>query len=225
MPDYSNPPSITVIFGRSGSCKTTFAFAYLLNVQGVACRFIFDDRGQAAARLKLRPCGTPEECYADLATRWVCFNPHARYRGEQLPEAFRWFCNFAFEASRSGRGRKILLVDEIWQWSNSRRPVPPELENVIRTGRTEGLELLTATHSPREYHELIRSQATEFVAFNTVEPAQLESIEPYWPGVAAAAALPNGHFLAYNRETGGTLSGALERGWPPGRFIRNERPL
>lgn len=186
----------------------------------MACRFIFDDRGQAAARLRLKPCGTEEECLAALDTRWVCFNPHAGYPGERLPEAFQWFCKFAFERSRMGPGRKILLVDEIWQWSNSRKAVPPELENVIRTGRTEGLELLTATHSPREYHELIRSQATEFVAFNTIEPAQLESIEPYWPGVDAAAALPSGHFLAFNRETGGTLAGRLEPGWPPGRFLR-----
>lgn len=219
MPDYSNPPSITVIFGKSGSCKTSFAFAYLLNVRGVACRFIFDDRGQAAKRLRLKPCGTLEECNAALATRWVCFNPHARYPGERLPEAFRWFCDWAFQVSVGRPGRKILLVDEIWQWSNSRKPVPPELENVIRTGRTEGLELLTATHSPREYHELIRSQATEFVAFNTIEPKQLESIEPYWTDVGAAAKLSVGEFLAFNRESGATLAGRLEPGWPPGRFI------
>ena len=63
--------------------------------------------------------------------------------------------------------------------------------------------------------------ATEFVAFNTVEPSQLESIEPYWPGVEAAADLPAGHFLAFNPESGGTLAGRMEPGWPPGRFIQS----
>ena len=115
MPDYSNPPNITVIFGKAGSCKTSFAFSYLLNVKNVACRFIFDDRGQAAARLRLKPCGDVDECNAALGTRWVCFNPHAGYGGDRFPEAFRWFCDFTFQASRRGPGRKILLVDEIWQ--------------------------------------------------------------------------------------------------------------
>ena len=218
MPDYSLPPCITLIFGQSGSCKTTLAFAYLLNVRGVACIFIFDDRGQAAKRLKLRACTTWPECELALRTRIVCFNPHVLYPGAALPEAFCQFCRWAFEVSKRGQGRKILFVDELWQWSNSRRPLPPDLENVIRTGRTEGLELVSCTHSPREYHELIRSQATEFIAFNTTEPGQLDSIRPYWAGVDAAANLPRGQFIAYNRETGGILRGMLEPGWPPGRF-------
>ena len=83
----------------------------------------------------------------------------------------------------------------------------PGLENIIRTGRIEGLEFLSATHSPREYHELIRSQATEFIAFNTIEPAQLDSIRPYWPGVEKAAKLPKFHWLAFNRDSGGELEG------------------
>ena len=66
---------------------------------------------------------------------------------------------------------------------------------------------MSATHSPREYHELIRSQATEFVAFNTVEPVQLDSIRPYWPGVEKAAELPKFHYLAFNRNSGAELAG------------------
>jgi len=227
MPDYSNPANITLIFGKGSSGKSSFAFSYLLNsgrpprgAGPAAAVFIFDDRGQAAQRLGLQSVGTKDDCEAALATGWVCFNPHIRYPGALLPDAFRWFCDWSFQASKRGPGRKILFVDELWQWSRSRTSVPPELENVIRTGRTEGLEFVTATHSPREYHELVRSQATEFVAFNTVEPAQLESIEPYWPGVNAAAKLTPGQFLAYNRNTGGTEAGMMEPGWPPGKFYR-----
>ncbi len=219
MPDYSNPNSLTLIFGRSGSGKTSLAFAYLLNATA-ACVFIFDDRGQAASRLKLRTAGTARECELALADRIVCFNPHIMWPGAQLPDAFRWFCHWSFEASKRGPGRKIVFVDELWQWTNPRKPVPPELENIVRTGRTEGVELVSSTHSPREYHELIRSQATEFIAFNTVEPAQLESIEPYWAGVGAAADLPRGQFLAYNRDSGGILKGQMEPGWPPGKFLK-----
>jgi len=219
MPDYSQPSCITVIFGQGSSGKTSLAFACLLNSKA-ACIFIFDDRGQAAARLKLKPCGTARECELAVPTRWVCFNPHIMFPGEKLPDGFRWFCHWVFEVCKRGPGKKILFVDELWQWSSSRRPVPAELENIVRTGRTEGLELLTATHSPREYHELIRSQATEFIAFNTIEPAQLDSIRPYWANVDAAADLPKGKFLAYNRDSGGTAAGILEPGWPPGKFRR-----
>jgi hypothetical protein len=207
MPDYSLPNLITLIFGQGSNGKTTFALRAMLNT-GYACRFIFDDRSQAAARLKLPHCGTAAECEAALSTRWVCFNPHVMFPGAKLPDGFRWFCHWAFEASKRGPGKKLLFVDELWQWANQ-YSMPEEFENVIRTGRTEGLGFMSATHSPREYHEIVRSQCTEFVAFNTVEPRQLKSIEPYWPAVHKAADLPRGAFLAYNRESGSELAGKL----------------
>ena len=207
MPDYSLPSCVTLIFGQSGSGKTTFAFRYLLNVPA-ACQFLFDDRGQAAARLKLRPCGTAAECEAAVPTRWVCFNPHVMFPGALLPDGFRWFCHWAFEVCKRGPGKKVLFVDELWQWADA-RTMPVELENVIRTGRTENLELLSCTQRPREYHVLIRSQATEFIAFNTREPAELDAIRPYWAGVDQAAALPRGSFIAVNRESGAELAGRV----------------
>jgi hypothetical protein len=63
---------------------------------------------------------------------------------------------------------------------------------------------MTSTTFTSGSGKLIRGQATEFVAFNTVEPAQLDSIRPYWPGVDAAAKLPRGAFLAFNRDSGVT---------------------
>jgi len=207
MPDYSIPPSITLVFGQSGTGKTTFAFRYLLNAPA-ACVFIFDDRGQAAQRLRLRPCGTARECELAVPTRTVCFNPHIMFPGSKLPDAFRWFCHWVFQVSKRGPGKKILFVDELWQWTDA-RTIPEELENVVRTGRTENLELVSATHRPREYHVLIRSQCTEFVAFNLCEPAELDAIRPYWAGVDKAAKLPRGHFLACNRDSGAELGGRV----------------
>ncbi len=207
MSDYSNPLVLTLVFGQGSSGKTTFCFRYLLNAPGVACRFIFDDRGQAADRLKLKPANNLEQCEAAIASRWVCFNPIPMF-GSKLPEALRWFCQWSFAVSRRGPGRKILYVDELWQWVDA-HTLPDELADVVRTGRTEGLELLTATHSPRDYHRDIRRMVTEWVCFNCVEPADLDAVRPYFAGVDRCSSLPLGHFLAYSREHGTELAGQV----------------
>jgi hypothetical protein len=41
------------------------------------------------------------------------------------------------------------------------------------------------------------------------EPAELEAVEPYWPGVVKAAQLPQGSFLAFNRDSGEELAGRV----------------
>jgi hypothetical protein len=207
MADYSNPACNTLVFGPSGCGKTTFAFRHLLNTPA-ACRFIFDDRGQAADRLKLRACGTARECEDAVPTQWVCFNPHVMFPGAKLPAGFRWFLFWVMEVCRRGPGKKILLVDELWQWCDA-RTIPEDLENVVRTGRVENLELLSCTHRPREYHVTIRSMATEFVIFNLCEPAELDAIRPYWSGVDEAATLAKGEFVAINRDSGGKLRGRV----------------
>lgn len=205
--DYANPVRITLIVGQGSAGKTVFALRYLINAP-LACRFIFDDRGQAADRLKLKACSTWQQCEQALASRWVCFNPHVMFPGDRLKGGFRWFCEWAFECSKRGPGRKALLVDELWQWSDG-LSIPAELENVARTGRVHGLELVSATHSPRDYHRDLRRLVTEWVCFNTVEPADLDVIRPYYSKVDQAAQLPRGSFLAYERETGAELAGKV----------------
>lgn len=207
MPDYTIPLVLTLVFGQGSSGKTTFCFRYLLNARGVACRFIFDDRGQAAARLGLKPCNNLAQCEEALSTGWVCFNPIPMFGGK-LEEAVRWFAAWCFAVSARGPGRKILFIDEMWQHMDG-RTVPEEIENVARTGRTEGLELLTATHAPRDYHRDIRRLVTEWVCFNTVEPGDLDAVRPYFPGVDRCATLPPGQFIAYSRENRTELTGKV----------------
>jgi hypothetical protein len=52
------------------------------------------------------------------------------------------------------------------------------------------------------------SAGREFVAFNTVEPAELDAIRPYWSGVDKAAP-PKGSYLAFNRDSGAELAGRM----------------
>ncbi len=68
MADYLAKPRSTGIFGMTGSGKTTLALNYIRK-SPVACRFIFDDQGQASARLKLPLVGTLTEMEKALATK------------------------------------------------------------------------------------------------------------------------------------------------------------
>ena len=182
MPNYANPKCITLVVGAGECGKTGFCLKYLLNAPA-CCRFIFDVDGQVARRLRIKPCRTEKECLAAVPTGWVCLDPYGMWEAHQLENAVEWFCQFAFQMSDldNGQYKKILFIDELWQFANNRM-VPPKLENVVRKGRHVNLEFLSSTHRPAEYHELIRSQASEWGAFNLVEPNQLDKIRPYWSG-------------------------------------------
>ena len=215
MPDYSLAPCVTLVFGRSGSGKTTYAFRYLANisteqpanVNPAACVFIFDWKLEASHRLGLPPCGTAAQCEAAVASRWVVFNPAVMFQ-ERQKDAFRWFCHWVFEVARRGPGKKVLFVDELWKFVDA-HSLPAELERVARMGRSENLELLSSTQHPRDYHRDIRAEVTEWVCFSMDEPGELDAVRPYFRGVDRVASLPRGSFLAHNRESGAELAGTV----------------
>ena len=207
MSDWTLDPHVTLCFGAQRSGKTSFCIRYLLNVPAAAV-FVFDDRGQVERRLGLRPATTERECHEALAQRWVVFNPARMWPPEKLQDAFGWFCKWVLDVSRTGPGKKVLFVDEAWQFLDA-RTAPQELENIVRTGRAEDLELMMATHRPSEYPRNVRALVTEWVCFNTVDENDLEAVRPYFAGVDACATLPKGQFISYNRESGASLAGKL----------------
>ena len=206
MADYTLPPANTLIVGMTGSGKTTFALRYLLNA-AVACRFIFDDLGRAATRLRIRPAYTAAELENALATRWVVFNPHRMFPGD-TKSAFRFFCQWTFDASRRGPGKKLLLVDEVWQWQDNMQ-LPRELALVVQTGREEHVELVCATQLPHKVNAAITGQSTELVCFRLTEPLALARVGELGADRAAVAALPLGSFVSYNRLSGEKLAGKV----------------
>ncbi len=229
MSDYSLPARVTLVFGRSQSGKTTFAFRYLVNAltpqkanpEPAACVFIFDWKLEASRRLGIEAVTTMHGCNNALASRLVIFNPHIAFPGDQYvknPEgervlndekmAFRWFCRWVFQASMGGPGRKIIYLDELKQFA-SKFYIPPELNKIARMGRAENLELLTSTQFPRDYHADIRGNVTEWVCFSCTEPAELEAVRPYFPSVDQAAQFPPGRFIAYNRNSRTELAGRI----------------
>lgn len=206
MSDYTLELHQTLIAGMSGSGKSTFAYRLLINAPA-ACRFIFDDLGRAAVRLRLRPCYTAAELEAALSTRWVLFNPHRMFPGE-TKLAFRWFCHWVYQVSQRGPGKKLFLVDEIWQWQDSYQ-IPKELATVVQTGREENIELVSATQLPHKINASITGQATELVCFKIQEPNALDRLQELGADPDVVANLPMGQFISYNRIRPGQLAGQV----------------
>lgn len=206
MADYTLPPANTLIVGMTGSGKSTFALRYLLNAPA-ACRFIFDDMGRAATRLGIRPVYTANEVEDALSTRWVVFNPHRMFPGD-TKSAFRWFCQWVYDASRRGPGKKLLHVDEIWQWQDNNQ-LPRELALAVQTGREENLELVCATQLPHKVNASITGQSTELVCFRLSEPLALARVGELGADRDAVAALPMGSFVSWNRLSSAKLAGKV----------------
>lgn len=194
--DFTLPLRSTVVCGMSSSGKTTFAILYLLNTNHAA-KFIFDDTGQMAARLRVPHAGTANELEAALSRRWVVFNPHRMFPG-QVDKAFLYFCQWAFEASTRGPGRKVFFADEIWRWV-SPHVMPRELATICQMGRAENLELMTATQLPHKLHSSIIGQCTEAVCFRLDERLAFAAIREMGLSPDEIAALPLGKFIARNR--------------------------
>jgi hypothetical protein len=204
--DLEREACITVATGRSFSGKTTFAFRYLLN-SPAACRFIFDDRGQAAKRLQLTPARTVNELEQAIPSRWVCFDPSRMFPGK-YDQAFQFFCQWAFDVSGRGPGNKILLVDEVWRWCTPYN-IPEQLANVVQTGRHHGLELFCCTQRPHRLNGAITNEITELVCFSLQEPAALDRISALGADSTRVSNLPKGSFISINCDSGEQLSGRV----------------
>ena len=229
MPDFSRNPSVTLVFGTSGYGKTTFCYRYLVNAatpqpanpEPATCIFIFDWKLEAQTRLGIPAVTTERECEAALADRVVNLNPHVAFPGTSYvlnPEgekvlndekmALRWFAKWVFGVCQRGPGRKIFYVDELRNFGN-KFSVMPEINRIIRQGRSEGLESLFSTQYPRDYHMDIRSGVTEWIGFNTVEEDNLAAVRPYFRDVEKMPNLRKGEFMAFNRESREVLRGKV----------------
>ena len=174
MSNYLAKPRSTAIFGMTGSGKSTFAFAYLRK-SPVACRFIFDDQGQASARLRIPLVSTPAEMERALSTRWVCYNPHVMFPGK-MTDGFLFFCDWTFKAAKRGPGWKQFLVDEVWRFQD-RQKIPQPLATISQMGRVEELELISVTQQPHLVHSSITGSSTEMICFHLDESVDLMKVK------------------------------------------------
>lgn len=196
-----------LVVGKSGSGKSTFALRYLVSDKSLACRFLFDPEGEFSQRLKLPACTSQEDCEAAIDDGFVVFDPHTLFPG-RMSEAAEWFCQFAFDASSTMPGSKVLLIDEAWKYC-SPGSIPSALANCIQTGRKRGLGMMFATQRPNRLNEAITNEVTEAVCFRLQGLNALERVREMGADTDEVASLPMGAFVALNVETGSELRGRL----------------
>lgn len=225
MQDFSLESTSTLIFGRKGTGKTSFALRFLvnkaieqpLNERPAGTIFIFDYKLEASMRLGIPAVGTEHGCEQALQNRIVIFNPRAMFlplEGENFEgvdrRAFRWFCQWVFSVAQRGPGTKLFYVDELRRLIPSRSDlIPLEVDQIFREGRTVGIETLMSTQYPRDFSKTIREEVSEWVCFNINEPDNLDAVRPYFPGVDEVAMLGKGEFIAFNRDSRTKMRGKL----------------
>jgi len=198
MSDFTAKPRHTAVFGMTGSGKTTFIFDYMRK-SPVVCRFIFDDQGQASARLKIPLSSTPAEMERALATRWMLYNPHIMFPGDEQA-GFDFFCDWVFQTCKRGHGWKQVCADEVWRFQN-RDKMPKPLAVLSQMGRVEGIELITGTQQPHKVNDSITGGATFMVCFRMDESVHLRKVRELGGPVDIIQNLPLGSFVQVNRIT------------------------
>lgn len=207
--------NVTVCAGLSGYGKSTFGLRYLVNAD-LSVRFLFDPEpgefdpsmGEFAERLGLDACRTPFDLAKHLCQGWVAFDPHTIYAG-QVEEGFKMFCDIAWEMSADIPGRKIIVVDEVWNYCTP-QAIPQELKTIVQSGRKRGLRLLVNTQEPQRLHSTIKGGMSEVVCFRLQADGPLSFAEEFGFNRNEVSQLPPLHFVARNMDSGGELRGSIE---------------
>lgn len=198
--------TVTLCCGASGSGKTSFSIRYVLNRENVTARFFFDWRHEYSQRLKLPLARTAYELESQLQTGWVLYDPTHCFPGRS-EDGFKFFCDWIYSVSSDLEGRKVVVVDELQRFCSS-HSIPGELQLIVETGRSHGIEMFINAQRPNGLPEVVTGQLTELVVFATPAPNALEWFEKnarFDP--EEIRRLPKLHFIARNLESWSELRG------------------
>lgn len=186
------------VFGASGYGKTEWVLGWLRRTPA-ACRFIFDPEGEFANCLGSYGATNPVQMAEQMRSGWCIFDP-AEMFGGNWPDAFEFFCRFAFESSKHFRGRKVFVVDEVWRYTRT-ATLSPATENLVFTGRRQELDFVVIGQMPNRVHNSIRDSLTECVCFALQDDAALEFPKGYGFNPEELRTLPK--FAWIHRTKGG----------------------
>ena len=199
----------TLVVGKGGSGKTTFALRYLVSDTDLTCRFIFDPRGDISERLRIPPAELEPELELALEDRFVIFDPALMFPGNHQA-GLEYFCNWVNLKCQRMPGRKVLMIDEVWKYCSPNSLCLP-LGVAVLDGRKFGLETMFVAQQPNRLNESILAQVTELVAFHLQGEnglAKFKKLVAVEVPLEEIQSLPMGSYVAVS-ESGGVLRGRV----------------
>jgi hypothetical protein len=196
---FNHRPAKTLIVGASGYGKSQFQIrAALASLARI--KLVFDHKAEFQTLAGAVACHSPGEIEAALDTGWCVFDPHRMFPGK-LPEAFRFFCDYAWTESERRGYTKLLVADELNILTESSNP--PELCRVMEDGRSVALDVLFTSHGANTLHNRIRGQFTEVVTFFQRSKPAIETMEgEYDFDGELIRKLDRGEYIAQNLDSG-----------------------
>jgi GTPase SAR1 family protein len=180
----SHSPTKILVSGNSGSGKSTFATAYLLNSRHTY-KFLFDQEGECQERLGFAAAYDADGLTEQLEQGWVIFDPSEMFP-EDLDQGLEFFCQWVFSVKRAindedkdaGRpfSTALFFTDELQNLVET-HSVPRGLRKILEQGRRQGIDSLIVTQQPNIIHNRTRNQITEIVAFSQVDENAVKFLE------------------------------------------------
>lgn len=226
--DLKHRPSKVVISGNSGSGKSTFGTAVLLN-SPQTYKFVFDWEGELRERIGFAAARDADGLTKQLEQGWVIFDPDEMFPEEMedsLAEALDWFAGWVFsikkaineEAKEKGLPfpTALFYCDEVQEICDT-HTMPRGLKTILERGRRQGIDSMIVTQQPNIIHNRVRNQLTEVVAFSQVDENAVTFFEDLGLDGEDIRGLAEGQWRLLNRRTRTFQWGHIE--WPKGKIV------